>query len=48
MSVLLAIAIINLVREINKRESRGVMLGAIINIVAILLLVSALLIELLQ
>lgn len=48
MLVLLIIAIINLIRALNEKDSKGKFWGMTINIVAIVLLVSALLIGLLQ
>lgn len=47
MLVLLAIAIINLVRALKENRSKSKLLGVTINIIAIVLLVGALIIRLL-
>lgn len=48
MLVLLIIAIINLIRALKEKGSKGKFWGMTINVVAILLLISTLLIGLLQ
>ena len=48
MSVLIIIAIINLIRALKEKHSKGKVIGVTTNVVAIALLAIALLIDLLQ